>query len=126
MPGSEIGIVVSLVPGFENSGAGGSGLRGLPPYCDEGVPGLGLPFRSAGSYWGAIEGARVQSIEPPRDGVLGRTGEVTRSCIVYGGTDGILPSLDAGLLGDMSADGCGRWYRSGTGLIGTGCGILFR
>jgi hypothetical protein len=33
----------------ENKGAGGRGRRGLPPYLDEGVPGLGLPFISAGS-----------------------------------------------------------------------------
>ena len=47
---SAIGMVVSSVVALENSGAGGSGLRGLPPYCDEGVPGLGLPLRSTGSY----------------------------------------------------------------------------
>ena len=35
------------------SGAGGRGLRGVPPYSD-GVPGRGLPFRSAGSYDGRI------------------------------------------------------------------------
>lgn len=36
--------------GPENSGAGGSGLRGLPPYFEDGVPGRGLPCRSTGSY----------------------------------------------------------------------------
>jgi len=38
----------------ENNGAGGSGRLGLPgrppPYLDDGVPGRGLPFKSAGSY----------------------------------------------------------------------------
>lgn len=74
---SEIGIVVSVALGFENSGAGGSGLLGLPPYCEDGVPGRGLPFRSAGSYCGAFGGGRVQSTDV-LDGVLGRTGEEVR------------------------------------------------
>lgn len=30
-------------------GAGGKGRLGLPPYLVDGVPGLGMPFRSAGS-----------------------------------------------------------------------------
>ena len=48
--GPGIGIVVSDAPLLtEKSGAGGRGLLGLPPYCDEGVPGLGLPLISAGS-----------------------------------------------------------------------------
>jgi hypothetical protein len=37
-------------PGPENSGAGGSGLLGLPPYLDDGVPGRGEPLISDGSY----------------------------------------------------------------------------
>jgi hypothetical protein len=32
-----------------NNGCGGRGRFGEPPYCDEGVPGLGLPLMSAGS-----------------------------------------------------------------------------
>lgn len=44
---------VGLAPP-EKSGAGGSGRLGLPgrppPYLDDGVPGRGLPFKSAGSY----------------------------------------------------------------------------
>src|SRR4051812_29419877 len=64
------------VRGFiENSGAGGSGRRGLPLYVDAGVPGLGLPFRSAGSY--RVEtggGGRLYSDEM-RDGVHGRLGD---------------------------------------------------
>ena len=35
--------------GPENKGAGGSGLVGLPPYFEEGVPGRGLPLMSTGS-----------------------------------------------------------------------------
>ncbi len=35
--------------GPENRGAGGKGRFGLPPYFDDGVPGRGLPFISAGS-----------------------------------------------------------------------------
>jgi hypothetical protein len=37
-------------PGPENNGAGGNGLLGLPPYLEEGVPGLDSPFKSTGSY----------------------------------------------------------------------------
>lgn len=47
---STIGMVVSADADLENRGAGGKGLRGLPPYCVDGVPGLGLPLRSARSY----------------------------------------------------------------------------
>lgn len=59
---SSIGIEVMSSVAFEsrdtglppaNSGAGGSGRLGLPgrpPYLDDGVPGRGLPFKSAGSY----------------------------------------------------------------------------
>lgn len=121
-PASEIGMVVS----FENRGAGGSGLLGLPPYCDDGVPGLGLPLMSAGSYWGAFGGGLDQSIEC-LEGVLGRTGEDERlrGGIEYGGIEGVLPRLETGLLGDMSTEGaCGRWYRSGRGRRGTACGCL--
>ena len=35
--------------GPENNGAGGNGRFGLLLYLDEGVPGRGLPLRSAGS-----------------------------------------------------------------------------
>lgn len=41
---------VVVPPALEKRGAGGSGLFGLPPYFEDGVPGLGDPFRSAGSY----------------------------------------------------------------------------
>lgn len=77
VPASDIGMVVSAAPGFENKGAGGSGLLGLPPYWEEGVPGLGLPLISAGSYCGAFGGGRAQSTEL-LEGVLGRTGEDER------------------------------------------------
>lgn len=73
---SDIGIVVSAAD-LENKGAGGNGLRGLPPYCDDGVPGLGLPLRSGLSYWGAFKGGLVQSTEF-LEGVLGLTGEAER------------------------------------------------
>lgn len=102
VPESDIGMVVS----FEKRGAGGSGRRGLPPYSEEGVPGLGLPLISAGSYSGAFGGGLVQSTEP-LEGVLGRTGEDVRlrGGIEYGGIEGALPRLDGGLFADMSTDG---------------------
>jgi hypothetical protein len=47
---SGMGMVVSAAPPLsENSGAGGRGLLGLPPYCEDGVPGRGLPLMSGGS-----------------------------------------------------------------------------
>lgn len=94
---SDIGIVVSANAAFENRGAGGSGLRGLPPYCEEGVPGLGLPFKSALSYCGAFVGARLQSTEF-LDGVLGRTGEDVRlrGGSEYGGIEGVRERLEVG------------------------------
>ena len=62
-------------PGPENNGAGGNGLLGLPPYLEEGVPGLGLPLRSAGSK-DRFEGGGLLSSEEPREGVQGRVGDV--------------------------------------------------
>jgi hypothetical protein len=59
----------------EKRGAGGSGRLGLPPYVEAGVPGLGLPLRSAGSYLVVTGGGRAYS-EEPRDGVHGRVGDV--------------------------------------------------
>lgn len=41
-----------------NSGAGGKGRLGLPPYLLDGVPGLGEPLMSAGSY-GTVEAGLV-------------------------------------------------------------------
>ena len=58
----------------ENRGAGGNGLLGLPPYLEDGVPGLGLPLRSAGSNW-RLEGGLLNS-EEPLEGVQGLVGEV--------------------------------------------------
>ena len=69
----------------ENNGAGGSGLRGLPPYFEEGVPGRGLPLMSGGSYTTLDGGGLVQSDEP-LDGVNGRTGETRPEPGMYGGT----------------------------------------
>lgn len=65
-----MGIVVSSVRSFEfledadgaNRGLGGSGRLGLPPYFDEGVPGLGLPFISEGSYKLSIGGGRLEGV----------------------------------------------------------------
>lgn len=100
-------MVVSLGV-FANRGAGGRGLLGLPPYCDEGVPGLGLPLRSAGSYCTGVGGGRDQSSEL----LVGDTG---RRGMLYGGMDGALPRLDGGL--DVSYEGAPlRWYRSDVGL----------
>lgn len=61
----------------ENSGAGGSGRLGLPPYVDAGVPGLGLPLISAGSYLLEIGGGREYSCED-REGVQGLLGELSK------------------------------------------------
>jgi len=43
--------MLSIDGGFPlaKRGAGGSGRFGLPPYCDDGVPGRGEPLSSAGS-----------------------------------------------------------------------------
>ena len=57
-----------------NSGAGGSGRRGLPPYCEEGVPGLGLPFISAGSNW-TFGGGGLENSVDALDGVQDRVGD---------------------------------------------------
>lgn len=46
------------------SGAGGSGRFGEPPYCDDGVPGRGPPFMSAGSYGTLVAGGRAYSLDP--------------------------------------------------------------
>ena len=51
-------------PGPEKRGAGGKGRRGLPPYLDEGVPGLGLPFISAGSNCKLAGGGLLNSEDP--------------------------------------------------------------
>lgn len=59
---------------LEKSGAGGSGRRGLPPYWDEGVPGLGLPLRSEGSY--ATDGGGRPYSDSRDDGVHGLPGEL--------------------------------------------------
>lgn len=44
--------VRALPPGPAKSGAGGNGLRGLPPYAEEGVPGRGFPLIFIGSKFG--------------------------------------------------------------------------
>ena len=62
-------------PGPENRGAGGNGRLGLPPYRLEGVPGLGVPLRSAGSN-DKLEGGGLLNSEDPLEGVQGRAGEM--------------------------------------------------
>jgi hypothetical protein len=78
----------------EKSGAGGRGLRGLPPYCEEGVPGRGLPFRSGGSYATLEGGGLLQSVDI-REGVEGLTGD--RGFAVGRGIEGARPRLELGL-----------------------------
>lgn len=62
-------------PGPENSGAGGRGRLGLPPYLDEGVPGLGSPSRSTGSNCRFGGGTRLYS-EDVREGLHERVGDI--------------------------------------------------
>ena len=62
-------------PEAEKSGAGGRGRRGLPPYVEAGVPGRGLPLRSAGSYRELSGGGREYS--DAADGVQGLLGELS-------------------------------------------------
>jgi hypothetical protein len=59
------------------SGAGGSGRLGLPPYNDEGVPGRGAPFISAGSY-GTNDGGALCRSPPACEGVHALVGEPER------------------------------------------------
>lgn len=59
---------------LEKSGAGGSGRLGLPPYLEDGVPGLGLPFKSEGSNDKFVGGGRENS-ETLDEGVHGLCGE---------------------------------------------------
>lgn len=62
-------------PGPENSGAGGKGLLGLPPYREDGVPGLGLPSISGGSYCRFTGGGLVNSLDL-LDGLHDRVGDI--------------------------------------------------
>jgi len=61
----------------ENNGAGGSGRFGDPPYREDGVPGLGIPLTSAGSYATTDAGGLIQSL-PCCEGVHGREAALTR------------------------------------------------
>lgn len=100
-------------PGPANNGAGGKGRLGLPPYLELGVPGRGLPFRSARSYCEPVTdggaGGLVQSAA--RAGDQGLRGEAGRDeyCgtstaeTAGGGIDGTFPRLEAGRDGDSSA-----------------------
>jgi hypothetical protein len=107
-------------PPLAKRGAGGSGLRGLPPYLEDGVPGRGLPFMSAGSYGTLGGGGRDQS-EEPRVGVSGRiaderSGEIFRGFAVGRGMVGVWLRLELGLepgLELWTVDAAGLKYRSG-------------
>ena len=59
-----------------NNGCGGRGRLGLPPYADDGVPGLGLPLICSGSYATLEAGGRGHElVVDPLEGVHGRVGE---------------------------------------------------
>ena len=91
-------------PGPENRGAGGRGLRGLPPYREDGVPGLGLPLISAGSNW-RLAGSGLLNSEDPFEGVQGRVGD-TRPVGEYG----IYEESGGGIVGAVSMmDGAREW-----------------
>ena len=62
-------------PVLGNRGAGGNGRRGLPPYLDDGVPGLGLPLIAAGSN-AIVDGGGLGRSVDFREGVHGLVGEV--------------------------------------------------
>ena len=112
----------------EKRGAGGSGRRGLPPYCDEGVPGLGLPLISEGSYDTVEGGGRDQSTDAR--GVEGLRGE-DRVFVVGRGIEGVLPRLELGRE-PYAVEAVGLWYRSGDVLgflyeaLGSACDLFFR
>lgn len=96
--------------GPENRGAGGNGRLGLPPYREEGVPGLGLPLRSAGSNCKLVGGGRVNS-EDPLEGVHGRIGDV-RPLGEYGvyetsgaGMGGAVSMIDEARDGEVMTEG---------------------
>ena len=72
--------------GCWNSGAAGSGRRGLPPYVDAGVPGRGLPLRSAGSYL-ATGGGRLKSGDM-REGLQDLVGGELSTPELYDAYDG--------------------------------------
>jgi hypothetical protein len=113
---SSIDVLGAVPPA--NNGAGGSGLRGLPPYLDEGVPGRGLPFRSAGSYETLAGGGRVQS-DGSLNGDAGLVGDPRsgETCLVAvgGGIEGVGPRLEPGLE-TCGLEAVGLWYLSGEGL----------
>ena len=109
-------MLVSCSPiidrGAVNNGAGGNGRRGLPPYLELGVPGRGLPLRSARSYCelktdGGL-GALAHS--PTWLGDQGRVGEPGRdeysgtstTDVAGGGMFGAFRMLEAGREGASS------------------------
>jgi hypothetical protein len=96
-------------PGPENNGAGGKGRLGLPPYLELGVPGLGLPFRSARSYCEpATEGGAGGLARAGDQGLRGDAGRdeycgTSTAETAGGGIDGTFPRLEAGRDGDSPA-----------------------
>lgn len=88
--------------GPEKRGAGGSGLRGLPPYFEDGVPGRGLPCKSAGSYGIFAGGGRDDSDEVresndrvgDRELLLGLYGIYGGALLIGGGMFGAVSSME--------------------------------
>lgn len=90
----------------ENRGAGGKGRRGLPPYLDEGVPGLGLPLRSDGSNETLGGGGRAGPwSEALEAGVQGRRGKPFSLF-----EKGTYVESGGGMLGGSSMDDAGCEY----------------
>jgi hypothetical protein len=111
-----------------NRGAGGKGLLGLPPYCDDGVPGRGLPLISAGSYETVEAGGLFQS-DRTRVGVAGRdprSGDIFRETAIGGGITGVCPKLEL-VLELSTVDAPGLRYLSGgmRRALNEGLGLVF-
>lgn len=111
------------------SGAGGNGLLGEPPYCDDGVPGRGVPLMSAGSYGTVDAGGRAYSFES-RAGDRDLVGDCEArddgryvaysgfgACMFVGRISGALSNTDGSL--DSGREAREGWYdRAGeAGLV---------
>lgn len=107
-------------PVVGNNGAGGNGLCEALPYLEDGVPGLGLPLISAGSY-GIVEGGRLGSSADVLEGVHGLVGEAGRDVTDANGN--VVPVTGANVSGIRFSMDCARdkgsvvddelWGRSG-------------